>query len=123
MNKKFSTLVATLLLSGALFSVQAAQVLPSGLDATKVTVTPGSIVFADDVDLNGDYLLISEDNVVIDGRYHTLKGSIVITGKGCTVKNLYIDVVNDGTISGRAYSSAAYKNAITVASESATITG
>ena len=122
MNKKFSTLVATLLLSGALFSVQAAQVLPSGLDARKVEVSTGSIRFTADVDLEGDYLLISEDNVVVDGQWHTLKGSIVITGKGCTVKNLNIDLLNNGTRTDVDWSKAAYKNAITVAAESGTIT-
>lgn len=104
MNKKFSTLVATLLLSGALFTLNAAPVddLSSveGIEVVDATATtPKTIKFTEDVVL-GDkqYILIKEKDVVVDGQgKFTLTGHIVITGENCTVKGLTINFTNPFT--------------------------
>ena len=50
MNKKFSTLVAALLLSGALFTVEAKELTPSDVKAG-IEVSTNLIKFTEDVDL------------------------------------------------------------------------
>ena len=117
MNKKFSTLVAALLLSGALFTVEAAEKTPSQIE-TGIEVSSGLIVFTDDVDLGNDYLVITEANTTIEGGHYTLKGRIVIKADGCKVHDLNIDLdnqVKNGTT--------AYKTAISVVAKSVEITG
>ena len=115
MNKKFSTLVATLLLSGALVSVEATAVTPDQIQSG-VEVTSGKILFTENVDLGNEWLEITEDNVVIDGQGFTLNGRLVIKGNGCTVKNLNIILAN------KAGNNTEQKTAITVAAKSVTIT-
>ena len=114
MNKKFSTLVAALLLSGALVSVEAA-VTPDQIQKG-VEVSSGKILFTENVDLGNDWLEIAEDNVIIDGQGFTLNGRLVIKGNGCTVKNLNIVLAN------KAGNATEQKTAITVAAKSVTIT-
>ena len=129
MNKKFSTLVATLLLSGALFTLNAA---PVGWDADafkgKVEVvgtTAKTCTFKGNVTMGDfDYLLIDQDDVVIDGNGKELKGHIVITGKNVTVKNLKVTYVNKYAgqmIDGVSYDLTIAKTAITVFAEKATL--
>ena len=73
MNKKFSTLVATLLLSGALVSVNATDVKTLAdfkADATTYTVTnmgDSKIDFLADISLDEStpYLLIDQNNLII----------------------------------------------------------
>ena len=120
MNKKFSTLVAALLLSGALVSVEAASLNPEDIKTGIELANNGATIkFTGDVDLENNYLLIADDNVVIDGNYnqYTLKGRLVITGKNVTVKNLNIVLKNEAS------NSSVDKNAITVYSSSVTLTG
>ncbi len=123
MNKKFSTLVAALLLSGALFTVDAKEIsLGDFVKQDGIEYASGKMTFTENVAIADyhDYLLISDDNVVVDGLGHTLKGRIVVTGKNVTIKNLVIDYKNeftkdeDGTITIN-------KTAIAVISSSATI--
>ncbi|MBP3518036.1 MAG: hypothetical protein J6K31_06500 [Parabacteroides sp.] len=129
MNKKFSTLVATLLLSGALFTLNAEEaVTPSAVSKwpDKVTVVETgeegskvvkSITFAGDVTLeSGQYLLVKDNDVVIDGAGKTLNGFIVITGNNCTVKNLKINHVSP-------VAKGIGRRAIDVIAEGVTITG
>ena len=80
MNKKFSTLVATLLLSGALFTLNAATSLTDfdALAGVELAADGNSLKLTDNVVLENqkDYLLIDKDNFVLDGngkescRYH-----------------------------------------------------
>ena len=86
MNKKFSTLVAALLLSGALFTVEAKELTPSDVKAG-IEVSTNLIKFTEDVDLKNDYLVITDAGTVIDGNQHILKGRIVIKADGCVIKN------------------------------------
>ena len=115
MNKKFSTLVAALLLSGALFTVEAAEKLPA--DVTGIEVSSGRITLTENVDLGDDYLLITTDNTVIDGAGYELKGRIVIKADGCTVKN-FKNIV----LANKAGNATAQKTAIVVVAKSVTIT-
>ena len=101
MNKKFSTLVATLLLSGTLFTLNATPISDlskiQGIEVVAATTTsPKTIKFTGDVTLSGkDYILIDEDGVVIDGQNkYTLTGHIVIIGENCKVTGLTIDFTN-----------------------------
>ena len=123
MNKKFSTLVATLLLSGALFTVDAKEIsLGDFVKQDGIEYASGKMTFSQNIAIGDykDYLLISDNNIVVDGQNHTLKGRIVVTGKNVTIKNLIIDYKNefpaneDGTITVN-------KTALTVISSSATI--
>ena len=124
MNKKFSTLVATLLLSGALVSVNATNVKTLAdfkADETTFAVTnigDNVIDFLSDVALDEDtpYLLITQSNLTINGNGHTFTGRLVITGENVTVTNLTI--VN----SPKENKGSAYKNAISLAAASGTIT-
>ena len=104
MNKKFSTLVATLLLSGALFTLNAAPVEDlssiTGIEIVdKTATTPKTIKFTKNVTLSDkEYILIEENDVVIDGQgKYKLNGHIVITGENCTVKGLTINFTNPFT--------------------------
>ena len=125
MNKKFSTLVATLLLSGALFTLNAATSLTDfdALAGVELAADGNSMKLTDNVVFKDqkDYLLIDKDNFVLDGNGKELTGHIVITGKNVTVKNLTINFTNtftekeDGSLSCN-------KTAITVIAPSATIT-
>ncbi|RHU24240.1 hypothetical protein DXD68_17730 [Parabacteroides sp. TM07-1AC] len=96
MNKKFSTLVATLLLSGALFTLNAEPVSDlskvAGIEVVDATAsTPKTIKFTGDATLSdGAYIEITEDNVVVDGQGKTLNGNIVVFGKNVTVKDLKV---------------------------------
>ena len=100
MNKKFSTLVATLLLSGALFTLNAAPVEDltkvDGIELVQQNGKVKTITFTKDVTLTGkEYILVEEDNVVVDGQgKFKLNGHIVITGENCTVKGLTINFTN-----------------------------
>ena len=124
MNKKFSTLVAALLLSGALGTVYATDVKSIKdltIDETThklANIKDGKLVLVDNIDL-GDipYLLIDQDNLEIDGQgRYTLKGRLAITAENVTVQGLTIDnivEVNNGSY---------WKNAISVVADEATIT-
>ena len=123
MNKKFSTLVATLLLSGALISVNATDVKTLAdfkADAKThqvANIGDNKIVFLADIALDETtpYLLIDQNNLVIDGNDKTFTGHLVITGENVTVKNLTI-VHNGG---GETFT----KSAISVFASSVAITG
>jgi len=126
MNKKFSTLVATLLLSGALFTLNAATSLTDfdALAGVELAADGNSLKLTDNVVLENqkDYLLIDKDNFVLDGNGKELTGHVVITGKNVTVKNLTINFKNtfaegeDGTV-------AVNKTAITVIADGVTLEG
>ena len=134
MNKKFSTLVAALLLSGALFTVDAA---PVGMDAfvssnsEKVSLASGVMEFTGDVTLSNyqDYLLIDQDNVTIEGNGRTLNGRIVVTGKGVTIRNLIVNFDNAAPAQGSSElgsydpTIAINKTAIAAYTDGLTITG
>ncbi len=101
MNKKFSTLVATLLLSGTFFTLNATPISDlskiQGIEVVAATSTTSkTIKFTKDVTLSkNEYIYIGEDNVVIDGQgKYTLTGHIVIAGEKCTVTGLKIDFTN-----------------------------
>ena len=123
MNKKFSTLVATLLLSGALFTLNAAVVSDissvNGVEVVAATeTTPKTIKFIDDVVFgeNGDdYLIITEEGTIVDGNGKTLTGHLVINAEKVTVKNL--------TIKHNGGPETFTKSAISVFASSVTITG
>ena len=123
MNKKVLTLCAAMLLTGSLATIDAKQVLPAetpGIEVVKTAEGAKVIYFTKDVTLeDGDYLMIEEDNVTIDGYYnyarHTLNGRLVIKGEGVTVKNL--DINNIVKINKGSYT----KNAITVVASEVTL--
>ena len=123
MNKKVLTLCAAMLLTGSLATIDAKQVLPAetpGIEVVKTAEGAKVIYFTKDVTLeDGDYLMIEEDNVTIDGYYnyarHTLNGRLVIKGEGVTVKNLVIN--NIVKINKGSYT----KNAITVVASEVTL--
>ena len=105
MNKRFSTLVATLLLSGALFTLNAEPVSLDGikdkeniewLKGDKGMTLKGNVVFND----QKNYLVIDKDNFVLDGNGKELTGHLVITGKNVTVKNLTINFNQTGDLGG-----------------------
>ena len=123
MNKKFSTLVATLLLSGALVTVGATEIKVGDTSwPTKIEVSAGQYVFTDDVTLSGkDCIIVSEDNAIVYGNNHTLKGQLIITGKNVKVYDLNVDFTNacesakeDGTVP-------AAKSAVLLNSEGASL--
>ncbi|WP_368336904.1 DUF6383 domain-containing protein [Parabacteroides merdae] len=119
MNKRFSTLVATLLLSGALFTLNAKPVSLDQIkdkpeiewaDNGKSMKLTGNVVF------NGqnNYLVINKDNFVLDGNGKELTGHLVITGKNVTVKNLTVNYVQTGGETPNFGNGAVNKTAITV---------
>ena len=112
MNKKVLTVCAALLLSSSFAFAS---------DYTLVTGTPLSdkqqalSTFSDDniqwvtqgeervgMNLTGDvtfddqtkFLVIDQDDFVLEGNHHTWRGPIVITGENVTIKNLNIDYTN-----------------------------
>ena len=118
MNKKFSTLVATLLLSGALFTLNAApvQVEDGLLNKTEISVNGKNYTFTQDIKLEAnDYWLIDEEGITIDGAKHKFTGRIVVKAENVTIKNLNIVLKN--ATSNYSY----YKNAITVVAGSVKI--
>ena len=115
MNKKFSTLVAALLLSGALFTVEAASKSPA--DVQGIEVSTKLIKLTENVDLEGDYLLVTTDNTVIDGAGYELKGRIVIKAEGCEVRNF-----KNLVLANKAGNATEQKTAIVVVAKSVTIT-
>ncbi len=118
MNKKVLTLCAAMLLTGSIATVEAAPKLPSNYIKNGIElVNNGAIIkFTETVDLKGDYLLISENNVTVDGNGQVLKGRIVITGNNVIVKN-FANIILKNEVSNFTY----YKNAITVVASSVTI--
>ena len=132
MNKKFSTLVATLLLSGALFTLNAATFNDDVFKDKYQKEVVGDITtykLTSNVTLAYDNpLIISEDNVVVDGQdnKYTLKGQIIITGENVTVKNLNVIFVNEGlngSTPGIDGTTPQAKNAILLVAKSGTLTG
>ncbi|MGM9759367.1 MAG: DUF6383 domain-containing protein [Parabacteroides sp.] len=125
MNKKFSTLVAALLLSGALCSVQATDVAKyKDLTVAETTfvldnIKDNVLEFTGDVTLPDEvpFLVINQNNLTIDGNGYTFTGRIVVLAENVTIKNL--NIVNDPKVNG----GSCYKNAITLAAASGTITG
>ena len=116
MNKKVLTVCAALLLSSSSFvSVYAdtnfknentvtstLQTALSSLSENEaVSIEDGVMTLKGDLTLTDDhYLLIDEDNFVLngtdaDGKRHKLTGNIVITGENVTIKNLDIEFTND----------------------------
>ena len=116
MNKKVLTVCAALLLSSSSFvSVYAdtnfknentvTSTLQTALSSLKkneaVSIEDGVMTLKGDLTLTDDhYLLIDEDNFVLngtdaDGKRHKLTGNIVITGENVTIKNLDIEFTND----------------------------
>ena len=132
MNKKFSTLVATLLLSGALFTLNAATFNDDVFkdkyqkevvgEVTTYKLT-GNVTLA-----YNNPLIISENNVVVDGQdnKYTLNGQIIITGENVTVKNLNVVFVNEGlngSTGGIDGTTPQAKSAILLVAKSGTLTG
>ena len=121
MNKKVLTLCAAMLLTGSLATLEAASISITALDAKPgVEVSSNVIKITKDVDLKGDYLLINEPHMIIEGDglsedAATFYGRIVITAKDVTVKNLKINLKNDVS------NFSVYKNAITVLAPDAKI--
>ena len=127
MNKKVLTLCAAMLLCGSsLMPVYAGAVDLSSLKGEAgIELSAGRMTLTSDYELTDqkDYLLLDEDNFVLDGNGYTFTGRIVVTGNHVTIKNVVFDYTNvfkhnvpgeDGTVSIN-------KNAITVISEGATI--
>ena len=124
MNKKVLTLCAAMLLCGSsLMPVYAGAVNLSSLEGKAgIELSAGRMTLTGNYKLTDqkDYLLLDEDNFVLDGDGYTFTGHIVITGKNVTVQNLHIDYKNvftadeDGTV-------AVNKTAITVIADGVTI--
>ena len=123
MNKKVLTLCAAMLLTGSLTSVYATNVKTladfKADNSTYVVanVDDKKIDFTADIalDSNTPYLVIDQDDVIVDGHNHTFTGRLAITGKNVTVKNLTIKnivTLNNGSF---------YKNAISVVAEKVTL--
>ena len=143
MNKKVLTLCAALLLSSSSFvSVYAdtnfkAGGLSSGMEMslTEFTSEHESVALSSDglkmtiageVDYSDpkDYLLINEDDFVLEGNGNVWKGRIVITGENVTINNLKIDYTNvlESGGNGQDGSVIENKSAITVFASKVTIT-
>ena len=132
MNKKFSTLVATLLLSGALFTLNAATFNDDVFKDKYQKEVVGEVTtykLTSNVTLAyNNPLIISENNVVVDGQdnKYTLNGQIIITGENVTVKNLNVVFVNEGlngSTPGIDGTTPQAKNAILLVAKSGTLTG
>ena len=134
MNKKVLTLCAAMLLSSSTISIYAEGVSMKDFDAYKEGVTfvesTKTLQFKENVTIDDyhNYLLIDQDDIIVDGQGNTLNGRIVITGNNVTVKNLRINHVNqiksDGSdVSGVEgdWSLPINKNAITVIADKVTI--
>ena len=98
MNKKVLTLCAAMLLCGSsLMPVYADAVNLSSLEGKAgIELSAGRMTLTGDYKLTDqkDYLLLDEDNFVLDGDGYTFTGHIVITGKNVTVQNLHVDYKN-----------------------------
>ena len=128
MNKKVLTLCAAMLLGSSLTSIYAEGVSVKDFDNYKTGVvyveSTKTLTFNEDVTIDDyhNYLLISDDDVIVDGQNHALYGHIVVTGKNVTIKNLTVNYNNgfteaeDGTLTVN-------KTAISVFSEKVTIEG
>ena len=127
MNKKVLTLCAAMLLTGSL-SLSAASISFDDFKTQQgVEFSAGVMTFTEDVELESyqDYLLIDQDNITIEGNWHTLKGHIVVTGKNVTIKNLTVDYYNgaEESISFFDPTVTVNKTAISAYTEDITITG
>ena len=117
MNKKVLTLCAAMLLTGSLATINAESVLPGAVSGIELVNNGAIIDFDDNVTLKeGQFLLITENNVTINGNHKTLTGHLVITGENVTVNDLNVIVKPSKN-------SSVYKNAITVAAKYVTING
>jgi len=123
MNKKVLTLCAAMLLYGSsLVSVYAESVPIKDWNPETVVKGTNSATLTGDVMFGEqkNYVLIDQDNYVLDGAGHTLTGHLVVTGSHVTIKNLTIDYKNtfseseDGTLTVN-------KTAISVFSDNVTI--
>ena len=127
MNKKVLTLCAAMLLTGSLSMSAASISFDDFKNQQGVEYSTGVMTFTGDVELSSyqDYLLIDQDNITIEGNWHTLKGHIVVTGKNVTIKNLTVDYYNgaEASISGFDPTVTVNKTAISAYTESITITG
>ena len=127
MNKKVLTLCAAMLLTGSLSMSAASISFDDFKNQQGVEYSTGVMTFTGDVELSSyqDYLLIDQDNITIEGNWHTLKGHIVVTGKNVTIKNLTVDYYNgaEASISGFNPTVTVNKTAISAYTESITITG
>ena len=141
MNKKVLTLCAAMLLSGSslvpLYADNSFEPTSFSLGwkmdfddfvkyysavsynkATKTLTVNDEVTYSD----LHKFLLIDEDNVVLDGQGKTWNGRIVVTGENVTIKNLIIDYKNafvpteDATVIEN-------KSAITVFASNVTIDG
>ena len=116
MNKKFSTLVAAMLVSSSFAFAETVSQTPAQLAEQGVEISSNRIVFTEDVDLGDNYLLISDSHMQVIGNGYTLKGRIVVTGEDVTINNLNIVLEN------KAGDATYQKTAIVVYASSATIT-
>ena len=117
MNKKVLTLCAAMLLTGSLATINAESVLPGSVSGIELVNNGAVIDFDDNVTLKeGQFLLITGNNVTINGNHKTLTGHLVITGENVTVNDLNVIVKPFKN-------SSVYKNAITVAAKYVTING
>ena len=117
MNKKVLTLCAAMLLTGSLATINAESVLPGSVSGIELVNNGAVIDFDDNVTLKeGQFLLITENNVTINGNHKTLTGHLVITGNNVTVNDLNVVVKPSEN-------SSVYKNAITVVAKLFAING
>ena len=126
MNKKVLTLCAAMLLCGSsLMPVYADAVNLSSLEGKAgIELSAGRMTLTGDYKLTDqkDYLLLDEDNFVLDGDGYTFTGHIVITGKNVTVQNLHVDYKNVFTANENENGTVAVnKTAITVIADGVTI--
>ncbi len=116
MNKKFSTLVAAMLVSSSFAFAETVSQTPAQLAEQGIEVSSNRIIFTENVDLGDNYLLISDSHMQVIGNGYTLKGRIVVTGEDVTINNLNIVLEN------KAGNATYQKTAIVVYASSATIT-
>ena len=140
MNKKVLTLCAAMILGGSsLVSVNASDFKASSLsvglktelaafvEANSNAVTSGekTLTLKDNVKVGDEknFLLIDQDDFVLDGKGFTWKGRIVVTGENVTIKNLNIDYTNVLTpgAAGEDGTRIENKSAITVFAKNITI--
>ena len=148
MNKKFSTLVTALLLSGALGTVNAETVEVSSLKELKKYLSEGGVLtglnggdelvikkgnydipfysrVANDGKGGGEYIIVNTPNIVIRGEGDPkISGRLVLTADNITVSGLTI--INEGLQDGEKGIDASRfynKSAISVLADEVTITG
>ena len=97
MNKKVLTLCAAMLLYGSSLVSVYAESVPikdwnpeTVVKGTNSATLTGNVTFGD----QKNYVLIDQDNYVLDGAGHKLTGHLVVTGSHVTIKNLTIDYKN-----------------------------